>query len=268
MHSLKGLHDRLRSDPVTHLGRKSVHLIMAYELGYELGQTRHGVPLLAPDISWPKMQEWVERKFQWTAEMGCRQNVAGFAQLMAADEAGAFDFYFEMRDTASRELPSAVDNTGTETMPFAKSELVDFIASESFRERASVILGRRRLDALWALCSGFTWAERDNGITTSPAQNFTTQFQQWIEDRYPFAKGRPWNKTLDFLVLDSSERAWTAFYDALDSFLAGQRPDTLTKTGEQMLQAITKKILESDPNADANEIESTFKQTVKNICPS
>jgi hypothetical protein len=264
--SLKQLHDRLRDDPAAHLGRKSVHLIMAYELGYELGQRRWGAPVLRLDVGSRAMQEWVEKKFGWTAEMGCRQNAVSFASLMSVDEQSAFDFYFEMRDAAARELESA-ESTDTDLMQFPRSELLEFINSDHFRQRPGMWMGRKSLDDLWALCNGYLWAEMDMGIAVSAARDFASQFQQWIEDRYPFAKGRPWNKVLDFLTLSSPDRAWASFYDALDGFLAGQKPDSLSKTGEQMLQAITRKILASDPDADADEIALKFKETVKRICP-
>jgi hypothetical protein len=250
MESLKRLHDRLRDDPVAHLGQKSVNLIMAYELGYELGQRRWGVPLLRSDVSWGAMQQWVEQKFKWTAEMGCRQNAVSFALLMSVDEQSAFDFYLEMRADAAKEL-ATVENTDTDSVQFAKTELVEFINSDQFRPRPSMWLGGKSLDALWALCSGYIWAERDIGISASAAQYFVTQFQQWIEDRHPFAKGRPWNRILNFLALNSPDSAWSSFYDALDCFLAGQGPDSLSKRGETMLQAITRQILANDGDASA-----------------
>jgi len=267
MDSLESLHARLRLDPVAHLGRKSVRLINSYELGYEMGRARWGHPPLKSELSGDDFQQWAEQKFHWTAEMGCRQNIFSFALLFSVDEQSAFDTYFSLREAARRGLGSDAAAAEEDCFQPPKDGLLEFIRSEQFRSRPALYIGQPSLDALWALCSGFVWAEKDLGVECSGAQLFTNGFQTWIEARFPFSKGVSWNRTLDFLALSDPGRAWSSFYDALDAFAAGCNPDALSKTGEQMLQGITRQILASNPNASAEEIAEKFRETVKNICP-
>ena len=93
-------------------------------------------------------------------------------------------------------------------------------------------------------------------------------FQQWMDKRYPFASGRPWNRTFLFLALNSPERAWAAFYDALDAFHAGLGPDSLSRTAQEIVKNITKQVLLDRPDADPDAIAAAFRDRVKDICPS
>ncbi|MFI5379817.1 MAG: hypothetical protein ACHRHE_11005 [Tepidisphaerales bacterium] len=266
METIESLQDRLRLDPISHIGRKSVHLIHAYELGYQLGRQRWAKPLLKVELNGHAFQNWAEHRFGWTAEMGCRQDVVSFSLLISVDEQSAFDTYFDLRDAARRDLGMVVD-TEAESHPLPAEGLITFIANEHFRSRPGLYLGSASVDALWALCSGFVWAEKDVEVRDSDAQTFLVGFQRWMEERYPFATARPWNRILSFLTLGSPDRAWASFFEVLDMFRAGRSPKSFSKTGERMLEGITREILANEPAREITEVSATLREVVKGITP-
>jgi len=127
MIDIDALHARLRADPLTHLGRKSVRLIQPYEIGYEIARARKGHSVLPDPIEWEGFQKWVETRYGWTAEQGCRQNALGFAELLSVDECSAFDLFFELREAARTtvigwlgQTPISVENVINGTRRFVQ----------------------------------------------------------------------------------------------------------------------------------------------------
>ncbi len=266
MQTLDELYDRLRADPVANLGRKSVTLIYPYEWGYEMGCRRWG-RAVPEDLLGAVFQEWVMGHYGWTHEQGCRQNVPGFARLMSTDEREAFDLFFELRRQAIRD--SGGRTSREESPPLPWNDLIAFITDEHVRNRPTLYFGPANLvDGLWAHCSGYLWAERDAGVVDSEASRFMDGFQKWVEARFPFSRGRPWNRTSDFLGLHIREQAWSACVEMIDMYRNGSTSDSLSPTAERMLQGLTKSIMESDPRATRKKVAEKWKDVVKRICQS
>ena len=223
--------------------------------------------MLLDELPGRTFQKWAERRFNWTAEMGCRQSVASLALLMSQDEQIAFDLFFDLRKQAVADIAD-FKSDGTDDFELPQEELVSFITNGRFKDRPGMWLGGASVDALWALCSGFVWAERDGGLDDSEAQRFLAGFQNWIEERYPFSRGRPWNKTIDFLALHLPERAWKSCFEMIDMFRNGTAPDSLSMTGRQLLQGLTKAIVEQNADMTPEDVAREWGDVVKGICPS
>lgn len=270
MNHLDALYARLRSDPLPHLGRKSALLIQPYTLGYDQARGRHRHPPLLTNALAGGFQSWTESHFHWTTEMGCRQNVAGFALLFADDEPASFDRYFDIYDTFRREtatLSSPPDPT-PEAGSMEALSLLQFLDDPHVRQRPRMYFGRTTLDSLRAFATGYFWAERDLALSPSDDEKCFAAFQPWIESRHPFAAGRPWNRTLSFLTLEQDDRAAAAFFDALDLFRAGASPDALSTTARTMLAGINNELRAQSPETPAADLTATLTPIVKSTCPT
>jgi hypothetical protein len=99
---------------------------------------------------------------------------------------------------------------------------------------------------VWAFCSGFRWAERDAKVADSLAEPLFTSFQEWLEVRYPFARGIPWHRLFNALGLDSADWAFRLFLEHAELFLAGEPPDTEDPTMKKMWANIAAQLRKCD----------------------
>jgi len=144
-----------------------------------------------------------------------------------------------------------------------------FISDEQVRTRPGLHFGSvDHVGGLWALCSGYLWAERDAGVADSETRRFLEGFQSWVEARFPFSRGRPWNKTVDFLGLHQREQAWKLCQELIDMYREGKTSDSLSPTAEKMLNGLTKAILESNLGATRKKVAQKWEDVVKRICQS
>ena len=147
------------------------------------------------------------------------------------------------------------------------NDLLAFINDEHVRTRPTLYFGAVSLvDGLWAHCSGYRWAERDAGVVDSEARRFMDGFQQWVEARFPFSRGRPWNKTMAFLGLHMREQAWKACLEMIDMYRDGSASDSLSPTAEAMLKGLTRAIMQSNPHATKKKVAEKWEDVVKRIC--
>ncbi|MCX5662384.1 MAG: hypothetical protein NTW19_22115 [Planctomycetota bacterium] len=267
MSTLELLLDRVRAQPEW-MGRKSVDLILPFVLGYIEGRHRCGAPPLTAELSLGvgNFQEWVESRFGWTSERGCRQSVIGFARLLAGDEQQAFDLYFSFRDEARGQIRGTPDSKGLSPEE-PRRELLEFIMMPPFRERPALYFGRPSVDALGAFCNGYDAAEKDLRVDNPATRSFLDGFQRWAEARFPFPCNRPWNDLVLFLALGYDDRAWEHFYSWLDEFLEGRDPRSLSRDAEAVLANITKVMMRSRPDADPDEIAAAMRKEIGKVVP-
>lgn len=106
--------------------------------------------------------------------------------------------------------------------------------------------GNDQITGLWAMCSGFLWAERDLGVMDSSDAVNLELFQLWLDERYPIGKEQPWDKLFYFLGLDSDSGALEQFYENFEIFLEGKDHDAPPRWVEIAIENIKK-------NASNNE---------------
>lgn len=222
--------NRLREDPMEHIGYVSVEQIGAYFVGYETALQFYGLPELCRNLSRKRFQAWFDSKAKLE-----RQNMESLCLLLTDDEDKAFELYFELFDSAMEECrddlvqcpePPAIDLTQLNL----EKTFLSFISADYFQQRPAKYLGGgSQTRRLWAACSGFLWAEKDRGIENSSDAMNLEMFQHWLDERYPFAKGRPWFKLFYFLEIGSNKRALESFYEHLEMFLEGDEPNAPAK---------------------------------------
>jgi hypothetical protein len=235
--------ERIRQSPKEHLGQISVSRIDNYMMGYDMARKFWGLPDVHRRLSWNKFREWQESKFHL-----CRQNLESFCLLVCEDEKQAFDLFFEFQDLALEECKSdLIIKEDLEAKNFnpanaqKSSTLVELILNtEGIRKRPAMYFGHNQLSGLWAMCSGFLWAEKDLGITdSSDAMNFEL-FQLWIDERYPIAKGQTWDKLFYFEALHSEKWALEQFYENFEMFLEGKNTNAPPRWVETAIETILK----------------------------
>lgn len=244
MADYESLLERIRQSPYEHLGRRALSEIHGYISGYDLARLFWGLPNIPRCLSYEDYKKWIDSKVHL-----CRQNLETLCLLLAEDERAAFDLFFEFYNEAIEECKNLIiSQEDVESKNFDSSKaiknrtLVDFILDEeAIKKRPAMYFGNNRLvSGLWAFCSGFLWAERDLGITDSSDAMNMELFQLWIDERYPIAKGQPWDKIFYFNALHSEKWALEQFYENFEMFLEGRKADSPPKWVEIAIENIKK----------------------------
>lgn len=145
------------------------------------------------------------------------------------------DTYLSLRKSALAELgPTQRDEVvAWEGEPWSLFQWLEHI-----RSRTGVYLeGAWTISNVWALVSGFLTCEQDHGC--APAARRTMEgFQAWMDDRYPFGRGWPWDRTIHFITLGNREQSFDSFLGQLNLYRAGEPPNTLDPLEREILQNI------------------------------
>jgi hypothetical protein len=255
--------ERLRHDPVGLLGRKDAGLILPWLLGYESAAEAAGIELGNWDRE-GRLQAWAERHYGFTKEEGCRQNAVGFAMLVSVDEAAAFDRFMDDARAAgvpeNREFPctaTKADKPGPRLLA-----LLSLI-----RQRPGMYLGNgddQHLTALRAMVNGYGAAETDFGMVHPQARLFD-DFQQWLAERYPFAAGQPWDRTLMFLSLGHGKGAWKSFFEIFEMWMRDLAPGALSPVAEALAGNLIKAMSAEGPLTD--EEKRAVRERARRLAP-
>lgn len=236
--------DRVRLDHGEHLSCRSLDALTAYECGYEYGCLRCGIPV-PRSAHGPELLAWLRSQIDATAEHASRLNafnwlnIAPLARLRAADDAEAYELYFELRTQVA----------GLPQHPVKRNPIVVelFEMLREIQGRPGMYFGNDfRFLQVWAFCSGFRWAERDANAGDYQAEPLFTSFPPWLEVRYPFARGLPWHRLFSALGLNSADWAFRLFFEHVELFRAGEPPDTEDPTMRKMWANIAAKCAERD----------------------
>jgi len=229
---------RIRENPIEHIGRRSVSEIQSYFVGYEIARNFWQQPELIRRISFERFREWLNSKVHLY-----RQNMTSLCLLLAEDERQAFDLYFELYDAALEECKEDLTICNQIEMPINSYEieksktLINFLFEAPIKEKPALYFGNHRwINGLWAMCSGFIWAEKDMGIENSSDAMNMELFQLWLDERYPIAKGITWDRLFDFQSLHYESGALKEFYENFEMFLEGDSPDATSKTIKEIVK--------------------------------
>jgi hypothetical protein len=233
------LFERIREDPIEHLGGYSPELIHPYFMGYRNARRFHRAK---PVIGRFGLLEYLD----WFTEnvYGGQAGFAAFCHLLTDSDENALELFFEFREIRLKELELAPAAEVAEKADLNDDSAVEHISitsltlHETMRTKTALYFGNHSwLRGMWAMWSGYIWAERDMGIESSQdAKNFYN-FQTWIDQRYQFAIARNWGKVMDFLGMGVNANAREQFYDHFELFLEGAPPDAQTKPMKEWIAA-------------------------------
>jgi len=225
--------ERIEHDALVHLGGCSPNLIGSYISGYEDGRHNYDIGYPGGRLTRRQFGDWFSKKVH-SGPHGC----ASICLLNTDTEEEALQLFFEFRKMALKEFTNEQPEE-----PFEKSDgearsLKGIILHETMRTKTVMYFGNDDwLRSMWAYCSGYLWAEQDLGKIDSDDRKTFTEFQKWLDKRYPFAEGKNWGKLFTFLGLGSNQQAREEFYDVFELFLEGGEPDAQTKRITDWVQA-------------------------------
>jgi hypothetical protein len=239
--------ERVAGDPESHLGRQSLRALFAYLSGYSDSLSAYGVDSPHDPIDEGLFFAWVRSRITMTDEHASRLNAwscvspASVAELMSSTDQEAFTTYLELRRQASAECaaPALAAQACQPAVPSTANPLLASLAP--ILERPHMYFGSdSSTHEVYAYCKGFLAAEHDLGIGPTESERLMRGFQDWLDQRYPFAKGRPWGHTFHFLKLSHAPSAVAAFAEHLEMYSAGEHPHATDRTQQLLIQNILK----------------------------
>ncbi len=231
------LFERIRENPVEHLGGYSPKLIHPYFVGYGDALRFHGRPQVSGRLGPREFLDWFRDNLY-----GGREGFAAFCHLLTDSEEKALELFFEFRALRLKELDatrSAAEASDlSDDSDLERLSMTSLILSETMRTKTALYFGNDLwLRGMWAMWSGYIWAEKDIGIEDSQdSQNFYN-FQYWLDRRYKFTTSPNWGKLMEFLGMGVNENAREQFYDHFELFLEGAPPDGQTKRVKEWIAA-------------------------------
>ncbi len=215
---------RIKREPLKHLGGLSPRLLHSYFEGYSQALTFHGQPVIAGNVGLKEFNRW----FMANAYSG-PQGWASYCVLLTDTEEQALELFYEFRSIAKKAKWKDDDSFPPIALDVQMSVL-DLIRSDAIRQRPAMYFGNSGwLSGIWAMWSGYVWAESDLGIGTSIDREMFVGFKDWLRKRFEFAQEANFGKLFEFLALNVKENALENFFDHLDLFLEGAPPDARTK---------------------------------------
>lgn len=254
--SVNALVDRVRRAPAEHLGARSPASLDKYVTGYECALRHYsGGPLVDEVGAW--FHNWVNDRIDLTQEHASRLNARNcispgwYALMLSEDEHEAFETYIKLRESALADARTAGADAGV-----VCSALQDQDGSSALFDVLRLVLKRPEMYfddvmQIWALISGFRWAEHDLEIRSIEAARMDA-FQSWVDERYPFGRGQIWARTFRFLAMNVGPRSLHMFREHLEMFLSGGAPDSPDPGMETMLKSIVEyaETLKNDDSDD------------------
>ena len=222
--------ERIKDRPLEHLGGLSPRLLDAYFIDYSEARQFHGHQEIQGTFGLFEFNRW----FVSNAYAG-PQGWASYCLLLTNTDEEALDLFFEFR-----RLAKASDWAVEYRFPLAptdhKPSFLALIQSDALRKRPAMYFGNTNwIRAIWAMWSGYVWAEQDIGFKNSIDSDTFRGFQDWLKQRFGFAQDANFGKIFEFISLDIKEKALEDFFDHLELFLEGSPPEAPTKRFQSFL---------------------------------
>jgi hypothetical protein len=233
--------ERAEANPEAHLGRRSLNALGAYLMGHDVGLRTYGIVDARTSIDDDVYRAWVSSRLETRKD----QELSGFslkcyAQLISGTDYEAFDTYLKLWRQAERECP----NTGPVpelVAPVIREAIPLRVILKPVLERPAMYFGSNSSShELFAFCNGFLEVENDIGVEGLENRQLLQMFQEWLDCRYPFGKGRPWGHLFYFLSLQSGEGSLGAFTGHMDMFLNGEPPDAMNPVVQEVVENVLK----------------------------
>lgn len=256
--SYQDLLERAAQEPEAHLAHPDLVHWRIYEFGYNVGLGASGLPIVCDDFD---QQGFLDR---YCERLGLSGNpphnlsALSLIQLRAVPPSASLRDYVAARalcaDCSRVEVPNVCDSIGG-------AGVVNLLKERVRKKPGMYFGGPGSVTKIWTFIRGYSWARADTLGGTANQHDPLAGFQQWMEDRHPYSQGIPWHRTLEYLCLWNSARAWESFFENLELFEAGKPPDTLSETAEIMLDAIK---ANSPETAGDPELEKIVRRIAPN----
>jgi len=232
--------ERAAADPEAHLGRRSLKALEAYLTGHNTGLRTYGVADVRDSIDGDAFRIWVNSRLEMREEHERTFSLVSCAELMSGTDYEAFDTYLKLLRQAERECPSAGPVPKLMAPPIREAIPLQVVLKPVLDCPAMYFGDDSSTHQLFAFCNGFLGAENDIGVDGPENRQLLQMFQEWLDCRYPFGKGRPWGHTLYFLSLGSGGRSFAAFASYMEMFLNGERPDAMHPAVKEVVENVLK----------------------------
>lgn len=231
------LFERIKDNPVEHLGGYSPKLLSSYFMGYGDALRFHGRPRVSGRLGPREFLDWFRDNLY-----GGREGFGAFCLLLTDSEEKALELFFEFRALRLKQLddnPSDAEASDlNDDSDLGRLSMTSLTLHETMRTKTVLYFGNDSwLRGMWAMWSGYIWAEKDIGIENSQdTQNFYN-FPSWLNSRYKFTTSPNWGKVMEFLGMGVKENAREQFYDHFELFLEGAAPDGQTNRMTEWIAA-------------------------------
>ena len=230
--------ERIKETPLDHLGGFSPRLLYSYFLGYEQALVFHGRPPISGTFGLSDFNRWF-----YTSVYGGPQGWASCCLLLTNTEEKGLELFFEFRQIA-KGTSWENDDTFEAVKSDLKMSALEFIKSDAIRKQSAMYFGSGEwLRGIWALWNGYLWAENDLGVESSTDRDIFLGFQEWLRQRHPFGQEANFGKLFEFLAFDQSKDALENFFDQLELYLDGAKPDARTKKFQTFLDEAIASVL-------------------------
>lgn len=222
--------ERIREQPLEHLGGYSPTMFPTYFSGYSQALSVHDKPEIDGSYGLYDLNRWFVSNV-YAGPQGC----ASYCRLLTDTDSKALDLFYEFRRIA-KASDWKEENPVESFAADGSITILELIQSEALRKRPAMYFGNGEwLPGLWAMWNGYVWAEKDIGIENSNDSEVFRGFQDWLQERFPFAQGANFGKLFQFLALNIQDKAFENFFDHLELFLDGSPSDAHTKRFQSFL---------------------------------
>jgi hypothetical protein len=240
---------RVSVAPHDQLSRKSLRCLNAYLAGYDASLGANTGNVLSDPIDRDAWEAWRDQNVKLTVEHADRLNafscfsLTAYAELLAADDRDAFDVYVDLRQRIQRSRVAHNEPSKCTISQFSRC-IVDNLACVV--QRPAMHFGNGcSTHELFAFANGFIACDSDleNGEDN---RRILSQFQDWVNVRYPIASTRPWSHTFHFLALSDGPSALKCFEEHFVLFRNAAPPDVQDPMQRRIIENISSRV-DRDP---------------------
>lgn len=231
--------ERIKDQPVEHLGGFSPRLLSHYFTGYGHALQFHRHLPIQGAMGLFEFSRW----FSSHAYAG-PPGWTSYCLLLTTTEEAAIELFFEFRQIA-KTSDWTEEHRSVSPPTNGTPSFMELLRSDALRDRPAMYFGNWGwVQGIWAMWHGYVSAERDIGAAESIEVDTFRGFEEWLKKRFEFAQGANFGKIFEFLSLGVKEKALELFFDHLEIFLDGCPPNQHTNRFQALLDVAVESVRE------------------------
>lgn len=216
---------RIQKNSNEHLATYDLENYDAYNLGYILALAENGVDEVNVVVPIDIFNQYLKDKYQ-ISEYPSNIRYESYLELVTSSKKELFDLYISEKLNASKTLNLEYK---TEKIHFATSQTLEIQLQQIFKRPGMYFGNNFSCMHLGSFFLGYKWAEKDYGFKKSVLFEKLEKFQVWYDEKYPFAIGFPWYKTMLIITLHNYRDSFNCFLQDYSDFLEGKNSDCSLK---------------------------------------